>query len=294
MNHQQLSTTTPLIKQGWLRALLFVLLGIAVSTIFVFLGELLNKDFFTKATTSLPQFMVVYLINTIGFIAVAFVMRWVLDRQSIFSLGFAWKGFNSDAFSGLFTALFILCLGSLVLVALHYLHFTGIALNISNLAWGILLFIVVAIAEEVIFRGYLLNNLLQSFNKWVALGIASAVFALGHATNPNISVLSVANIFVAGILLGVNYIYTKNLWFGIFLHFAWNYFQGPILGFDVSGFETGGLLQQTISGPSTITGGAFGFEGSLICLLLEILVIIFLIRFYERKYKSNTNFTFTD
>jgi uncharacterized protein len=285
---------TPLIKQGWLRALLFLLLGILVTSIFVFIGGLVSKNIFAKDATTLPQFIIVYLVNTIGFVVVVFAMRLVIDKQSIASLGFIWKGFKNEALSGFFIALLILSTGSLVLVALRYLHFTSIALNVYNLAWGILLFAIVAFAEEIIFRGYLLNNLLESFNKWIAITISSAVFALGHITNPNITILSVANIFIAGILLGINYIYTKNLWFGIFLHFAWNYFQGPILGFDVSGFETGGLLQQTISGPSTITGGAFGFEGSLICLAIEIGMIIFLVRFYEKKYKSNISNPFTD
>ncbi len=75
-------------------------------------------------------------------------------------------------------------------------------------------------------------------NKWVALLITSVLFALFHEANPDVSVFAIINILFAGILIGLNYIFTKNLWFGICFHFAWDYFQGPVLGYEVSGVET--------------------------------------------------------
>ncbi len=89
---------------------------------------------------------------------------------------------------------------------------------------GILAFI--AIGEELVFRGYILNNLLQSFNKWIALLISAIMFALFHIGSPGIGAIPFASLFLIGILLGINYIYTKNLWFSFVLHFSWDIFQG--------------------------------------------------------------------
>jgi membrane protease YdiL (CAAX protease family) len=79
----------------------------------------------------------------------------------------------------------------------------------GSLLLGVAVMIVVAFVEELLFRGYLLNNLLQSVNKWGALSITAALFSLFHGSNPDISLFAVVNIFLAGILLGVNYIFTR-------------------------------------------------------------------------------------
>jgi membrane protease YdiL (CAAX protease family) len=114
----------------------------------------------------------------------------------------------------------------------------------------------------------------------VALVISSALFSLFHAANANVGVVALLNIFVAGFLLGINYVYTRNIWFAVCLHFSWNFFQGPVLGYEVSGLDLPSLLQQTLKGPGLLTGGEFGFEGSLICLLLNMLTCIFLASYY--------------
>lgn len=112
----------------------------------------------------------------------------------------------------------------------------------------------VAFAEELVFRGYILNNLLQSMNKWTALIISSLLFTLFHLSNPDISLLALLNIFLSGLMLGINYIFTKNLWFAILLHFSWNFYEGPILGYKVSGLTLESLLQQELTGNPILTG----------------------------------------
>ena len=78
--------------------------------------------------------------------------------------------------------------------------------------------------------------------------------------------------------------YTKNLWFGLMLHFSWNFFQGPVYGFEVSGIKFSGIFQQSISGPDLWTGGVFGFEGSFLCSLLMLLAVIMTGFFFNKKY----------
>jgi len=231
----------PLIAYGWLRAFLYIVISVfSMFTALVVAGFLngLNaaKDMIENGEQSIKGFLFTYLIIALLMIGFALLMRKLIDRQSIKSLGLQWKGYTSQAAGGFFLALLILSVGSLILVMLKFLFFTGTAFNLSDLLYSLLLFIVVAFTEEIAFRGYILNNLMQSTNRWIALTISAFGFALFHFTNPGgDSILPMLNIFAAGFLLGINYIYTKNLWFAISLHFAWNFFQGPILGYEVSG-----------------------------------------------------------
>lgn len=278
----------PLIPYGWLRALLYLVVSVVLMMAALMLsGIMMNAtggdDVIQQGEESISSFLRTYLVIAFVFIGVALLMRRFIDRQSAVSLGFQWKGFQKQGITGFFLALLILSTGAIVLVLLQYLYFTGVSVNAVKLGSGMLLFILVAFTEEIAFRGYVLGNLLQSTNKWVALTITAFVFALFHFTNPGgNNWLPMVNIFVAGYLLGINYIYTRNLWFAIFLHFSWNFFQGPVLGFEVSGFAASGLLQQTLKGPALFTGGDFGFEGSVVCLALNVITCICLWRYYEK------------
>jgi membrane protease YdiL (CAAX protease family) len=145
--------------------------------------------------------------------------------------------------------------------------------------------VMVAVAEEMVFRGYILHNLMQSVNRYAALLITSALFALAHATNPNFNWLAFVNIFLAGLILGINYIYTQNLWYALLFHFAWNFLQGPVIGYEVSGLNFQSVFQLELKGNEIITGGKFGFEGSVIASLLLIIAILIQAYVYEQKLK---------
>lgn len=93
------------------------------------------------------------------------------------------------------------------------------------LSW--ILMLLVALTEEIAFRGFVLGHLLAAgVNRFVALFLSSALFSLMHIFNPNFSLIAFLNILLAGILIGSTYIYTRNLWFAIALHLFWNWLQG--------------------------------------------------------------------
>src|SRR5260370_910510 len=97
-----------------------------------------------------------------------------------------------------------------------------------------------------------------------ALGISALVFGFAHARNPGASIVSSLAIAVeAGGLLAAAFILTRNLWFPIGMHWAWNFFQGPIFGVPVSGMRMPSLLDAYLEGPRAWTGGAFGLEAGL-------------------------------
>lgn len=285
----------PLIPYGWLRALLqlifffivIFLVGTLAEKISIKLSLKVKEEADVLARTTLNSSL--YINTSINFIATflsVWIFRKMIDRQSIYSLGFSWRKFYSHAWTGFFTAIAILGLGTLFLVSMKYIHFTYIIFNIYSLTVSICLMIMVALSEELLLRGYLLNNLMKSMNKYAALFLSALLFAIMHMSNPgtNDSILPLIEIFIGGILLGINYIYTQNLWFGIFMHFAWNFFQGPIFGYKISGITFPSILQQDVNGPNVWTGGSFGFEGSLLAIILNITAIVCFVILYEKKH----------
>jgi membrane protease YdiL (CAAX protease family) len=187
--------------------------------------------------------------------------------------------------AGFFLAPALIGSGSLIMYLTKHLEWDDFSFSANDffIEAGIIAFI--AVSEELVFRGYILNNLMQSFNKWIALLISAILFTLFHVINPGIGAIPLASLFLAGILFGLNYIYTKNLWFSIMLHFSWNFFQGPLSGFKISGVDFSSLLQIEIKGDNSITGGDFGFEGSFIATALLFITAAALYLFYEKKYR---------
>jgi membrane protease YdiL (CAAX protease family) len=142
----------------------------------------------------------------------------------------------------------------------------------------------IALAEEMVFRGYILNNLMQSMHPWAALACSAVIFAVAHGSNPGITSIATVNLVLAGLLLGINYVYTRNLWFAILFHFSWNFFQGPVLGYEVSGLPLQSVLQPGLNGPWWLTGSPFGFEGSFIATCLLMLSLLVLHSVYTAQY----------
>ena len=137
------------------------------------------------------------------------------------------------------------------------------------------LFVCVGFYEELVSRGYQLTNLAEGLNgaavgpggaialAWV---LSSAVFAAAHLSNPSTGLLSTLNIFLAGMMLGAGYVLTGQLAIPIGLHTTWNFFQGNVFGFSVSGLDLVGatFLSTRQTGPDLMTGGPFGPEAGLL------------------------------
>lgn len=123
--------------------------------------------------------------------------------------------------------------------------------------------------EEMLFRGILFLWLERFAGSWAALVITSALFGLAHILNPNATWFSSFAIAMeAGLLLGGAYMLTRNLWMPMGLHAAWNYTQGFIFDVPVSGLDQEGLVEAKLTGPTLLSGGAFGLEASVIALII--------------------------
>ena len=148
-----------------------------------------------------------------------------------------------------------------------------------------MMFLAVAVGEEMIFRGVIFRWIDERWNTWVALLISAILFGWMHISNDNATWWSSLAIAVeAGLLLGAAYKWSGSLWVPIGIHWAWNYTQGNIFGLAVSGSEAGeNMLTTIVNGPDIITGGAFGPEASIISVILgTFLTIVFLANCYRR------------
>ena len=217
-----------------------------------------------------------------------FLLLWILmkfvDKEPFINLGFSLKGKMKDIILGMVLGFLLMAVGYSILILLGEIKFVSFNYDLKSIILLFFLFIAVSLVEETYVRGYVLKNLLKSFNPVISLIISSAIFALLHFFNPNVNYIALTELFIAGILLGVSYVYTKNLWFPIALHLSWNFFQ-VMFGFNVSGMDTYSLIEFEILENNNINGGDFGFEGSYLSILFSLIMIYFLWRYYKKFAK---------
>jgi membrane protease YdiL (CAAX protease family) len=184
-----------------------------------------------------------------------------------------------ELFIGIGIGAVLMALPALVLTFLGYINWHLNVFSVSTLLSGVALYVSVAIAEELFFRGFLFQRFIDGLGKWPAQLIIAGLFLLTHINNPGmigvVKTFASINIFIASILFGLVYLKTKSLAMPIGLHFMANLTQGTILGFGVSGNTDPSLLLPNFTTSKLwITGGDFGLEASAIGLLFLLLTII--------------------
>lgn len=150
----------------------------------------------------------------------------------------------------------------------------------------LIIFILVGIAEEVFGRGYVMSVLRQTRSIPVIVIVSALVFSALHSSNPGVGLLPYVNIALVGVLFAYMYLKSGNIWMPIGFHITWNYFQGNIFGFKVSGLDMGSLLSTTLGSNTVITGGDFGPEGGLVVTFVILLGFLF-VKLYYREIEYN-------
>lgn len=269
----------------WVRTILILPAFIFVVGLFQWAGSLaLGLDPSNYNINKSPaQEIIGELFTLTGTLVVVGIFRRFIDEESFKSMGFFNRNVVNETLLGLGLGALLMATGFVSLISIHEINWLGLKVESINILLGIGLFLLVALTEELLLRGYVLNNLMKSMNRLIALPVSAVMFSLGHIFNNNFSWLGFWNIFLAGILLGMPYIYTKSLWLPIALHFSWNFFQGTIFGFNVSGHVTYSLFTQSRTTDTIWNGGKFGFEGSVLSLVLQIITIGSLWWYYNKR-----------
>jgi membrane protease YdiL (CAAX protease family) len=189
------------------------------------------------------------------------------DRRPLGSMGLAfhsrwWTEFVRGAVVGAAMMLLI----ALLTWGCGFAHFTFTPHPVLLAgSFSLTLFAVAAAKEEIIFRGYAFQRLVEVITPVGAIAVTSAFFGFAHLANPHRSWISTVNTILAGIPLCVAYLRTRSLWMPIGVHFVWNFLQSFFLGLPVSGLViSGSLLTARVQGPTWLTGGDYGPEGGLL------------------------------
>lgn len=239
----------------------------------------------------------------LGIFAATFICgRWI-DRRKISDFGFRFsRKWWREFFLGLLLGALLMGLIFLFGWLTGAIHITGFLKSYSNSGYflmgfiqALIMYILVGFYEELLFRGYYLVNFSEGLRgKWIskrwaliaAWVISSVIFGLLHGDNPNASWTSTVNIIIAGIFLGLGIILTGNLAISIGLHITWNFFQGNIFGFPVSGTQTGATLIATeLVGPKWLTGGEFGPEAGVLGLAAMVFGSLLIVLWSRRSGK---------
>jgi len=267
------------LRAGW-RMLAYVIAVLVLGMVLPAIVKLLVSGAENAPMMSWPHIAMMATVNLVLILAGLIVLRWI-DRRPTGMLGL---GFQPRWLIELIigVGVGIVSTGGLtLLLALTGAVSLGLSPNVAD-AFAVLpiylfLFTVAAAAEEMLFRGYLLQALAEGSRRWIAAILLSLPFTIAHFGNPDVSAIGVANIFLIGIVIAVLYFQTRRLWLPIGFHISWNLAHGWLWGFDVSGIALESkLLVATPVGPEIWTGGGFGLEGSILTTGLIVVSLVWL------------------
>lgn len=228
-------------------------------------------------------------VQVVVFVVAIYLTARFVDRRWATDLGFhvdaAWwrdLGFGLALGATLVAGIFLVEYAAGWVVVTDTFHDGGSPFALwQGMALSLALFLAVGLYEELLVRGYLLTNVAEGLtwferfdDRW-AVGLATlataGLFGVAHAANPNASLASSLGISLAGLMLATGYVLTGELAIPIGVHVTWNFVQGPVLGFPVSGLAPNtSILQIQQGGPALVTGGSFGPEAGLIGVVATV------------------------
>ena len=219
----------------------------------------------------------------------------VIEKRSLSSIGF-----NKNNWLKKYSLGFLIGLAMMSIIVLILLPFGYITVDknpiqpvgVSAIASVLVIlfgWIIQGATEEIVTRGWLLNVLSTKYNIGVGLLISSTLFGLMHLTNPNVNYIAVINIILVGLFYGLYVIKTNDLWAVCGMHSAWNFAQGNIFGFKVSGLDVsvGSLIDLNLVGSDFVTGGIFGPEAGITATFILLASIGILLFIDKKRYILN-------
>jgi membrane protease YdiL (CAAX protease family) len=266
------------LRTGW-RLFLFIP---AVPVIMRILNLALRPVFGGSLENNTISWVFRGILVVIGGTLIVWIFRQFIDRKSFVSLGLRfdrlaiWDMLVGFVLSGFMVGLFFAVLLAFGMLEIEEIGWTSSGflpiLEIFLLLFGVGL--ATGYSEELAFRGYILQNLGEGIGLVWAVVVSCILYGLMHMPNPNSTLLSGVIIAILGFLRIFGWLRTGQLWLSIGMHAGWNFFQGPILGFSVSGLDSESLIKHTISGPNWMTGGSFGPEAGIVVVPVVLLALM--------------------
>ncbi|MCR8743741.1 CPBP family intramembrane glutamic endopeptidase [Romboutsia lituseburensis] len=273
-----------------------IIWGIILLLIFMyggnFIGQLILLPFLLAFNNSeffiLNQEPIILMVSLVLFafssLLVFFRVK-VIEKRKISSIGFAKDAWLRKYLIGFLIGIIMMGIIVLILYGFGYITIDKNPIQpvgISSLP-VILIFLVGWIiqggTEEILTRGWLMNVLGARYNIVLGLIISSLLFSFMHLLNPNVNYIAVINIALVGLFYGLCVIKTNDLWAVCGMHSAWNFAQGNLFGFEVSGnnVPVGSLMDFKLIGSDFVTGGPFGPEAGIVSTIILVASILILL-----------------
>ncbi|GFZ31829.1 protease [Clostridium zeae] len=277
-----------------------LILVVILSFIFVFLAQILGGIilgllfFYTKTPFRQENIIgsnYVMILTTSLSILICFLWIYLYEKRNPISLGFHRSGFGSNYIFGFLLGLLLMSIEAVFLCITNnaeiskgnFAFYNFLSFLVVILSW-----IIQGASEEILIRGFALQAIIAKYNVPVGVIVSSLIFAALHIFNPGISLLAFINLILFGVIAALLALYTESLWASCALHSAWNFAEGNIYGFLVSGTHASGNTLAFINykANNLINGGLFGPEGGLADTLISIITIMVLITLMKKKNSS--------
>lgn len=227
------------------------------------------------------------LSRTIGVLLAAgaiLLLGRAIQRKTLEEIGISLRGAAPLILQGALIGVVMTVLVVVVMMLMGWYQIVDVNIDALAIGRALTVFFLVALFEELLFRGVLFWQLDNMFGSWLALLITSAFFGATHLGNANATLWTGLAVAIGGGLsLGAAYLMTRNIWVAVGLHWMWNFLQGPIFGFSVSGNATYKMLTANVNGPALWTGGSFGAEAGLPALIAATLASVAMLWITARR-----------
>lgn len=226
------------------------------------------------------------LSRTIGVLLAAgaiLLLGRTIQRKTLDEIGISLRGAAPLILQGALIGIIMTGIVIGVMMLMGWYQVVGVNIDALAIGRALTVFFLVALFEELLFRGLLFWQLDNVFGSWLALLITSAFFGATHLGNANATLWTGLAVAIGGLSLGAAYLMTCNVWVAVGLHWMWNFLQGPIFGFSVSGNTTYKMLTANVNGPALWTGGSFGAEAGLPALIAATLASVAMLWITARR-----------
>lgn len=257
----------------WIEILKFLVVSISVNLIMVFVGEIIKKVFFQEELINENISMLIQLYESVLGIGLVILYCYGIEKRTFISMGFIKRHICKQYIKGM-------CVGALLISAIVLIGilFNTFVFDGSNANWDIKItllflggFLLQGFYEEVVFRGFLMISIIRKNTILAAMVANSLLFGLTHGFNNGFQVLALFNLILFGMFVSIYFLKTGNIWGVSAIHSMWNFIQGPIYGFNVSGMaQSQSLFTFKINNCEILSGGTFGLEGSLLTTIVLV------------------------
>lgn len=256
-----------------LRWITKLVLGFAL---FIILGGVAEVPF--ELSTSPTVIIIGCSLLSIAVLQLYKIWVWKVEKRSADEL--KWSNMPSMILKGFAIGFGFFSSVVLIMALLGAYRIANVRFDLISQLQGVAFFLSVAACEEITFRGFLFRMLDEKYGFWIATAVSAITFGFIHLTNDHATWWSATAIVLEiGFFFGAIYKYTGSLWVPIGIHWIWNYMQGNVYGFAVSGNNIGdSILTPVIEGNNYITGGEFGAEGSVIAATIGVIISVYLIK----------------